>query len=336
VTAGPANAAITSDGSRRYTWAPADGSPPTEVLSVTSIRRLLGTTPVLVEWQTNNLLDTIFGTTKREWRDYSKSKKGRKVTGRVVEVFPSEFAEMYAETSGLQAPMDEARKWLRDTADHPKNIAGVRGTIVHKAIERNIAADRVDRNWVEATFADLTARYASVRNYWDMRVKVPFVIIAREPQVFNLTMGYGGSLDAMCWFLPPGCTPLDVPKPHQITQKIIASIGGTTGVGDWKTSKGIYTDQVVQTHAYGGAEFVGENGVIDHRLTDILQATTRGVLFHIRPNQWGVHRFEFTERVFHAFAGSVAFARFIDQYERPDRLFAEEFKGNATEEEEDE
>ena len=37
--------------------------------------------------------------------------------------------------------------------------------------------------------------------YEDMRANVPFVIIAREPQVFNLTLGYGGSADTIIWFL---------------------------------------------------------------------------------------------------------------------------------------
>ena len=350
MSGGPANATIQGDGFRFYRWDPADGGDPVDLLSVTSIRKLCGESYVLVNWQLGNLIDTVLGTVKRP----ALGKRGKPLKGvsqYVPEEFPSEFVQRYLACDGEQGKLDEVRKWLRETADQPRNIAAIRGTIVHAAIEKNVQFDRIERPWVEAEFANLSSRdkakakagvqdedvrfvRASVRQYWDMRARVPFVIISREPQVFNLRLGYGGSADALVWFLPEGAKITDIPKAHQITQKVIESIGGSTGIGDWKTSKGVYTDQVVQCHAYGAAEFVGENGVVDHRLTDILQATTQGALFHIRPNGWGVHRFEFTEQVFRAFGGSVAFARFLATYPHPTALFTEEHKGALPEEEE--
>lgn len=349
---GPTNASIQGDGFRFYRWEPVDGGEPVDLLSVTSIRKLCGESHVLVNWQINNVIDTVLGTVKRP----AMGKRGKPLKGvnqYVVEAFPSEFAQLYAASDGQQAKMDDVRKWLRDTADEPRNIAARRGTMVHSAIEKNVAWDRIERPWVEAAFADLSKRdrdraplgvtdadvrfvRAGAMQYWDMRGKVPFIIIAREPQVFNLTAGYGGSADGLIWFLPEGFTGADMrslPKPHELTLPILQSIGGYTAVGDWKTSAGIYTDQVIQTHAYGGAEFVGENGVINHRLTDILQSTTRGVLFHVRPNMWGVHTFEFTEEVFTGFLGSVSFARLLAKYPKPYALFTSEQKGGLPEEE---
>jgi hypothetical protein len=147
-------------------------------------------------------------------------------------------------------------------------------------------------------------------------------------------MGYGGSADALVWFLPEGHDGTDLPKAHQLTYKLIESIGGYLAVGDWKTSGGVYTDHVVQVHAYGAGEFVGEDGVRNARLTDILQATQRGVLFHLRPEHWAVHIFDFSEPVFRAFAGSVAFARFLAEYPRAETLFIENHTGAAPEEKE--
>lgn len=349
MSGGPQNASIQGDGFRFYHWEDAVTGEVHDLLSVTSIRKLCGESYVLVNWQLGNLLDTVLGTVKRP----AIGKRGKPLKGKnmyAVEEYPSEFARLYTDADGKQAKLDELRKWAREQADQPRNIAARRGTIVHAAIEKNIQFDRIERPWVEAEFMNLSARdrasakegvkdadvafvRASVRQYWDMRKNVPFVIIAREPQVFNLTLGYGGSADALVWFLPEGFPLGDLPKAHQVTLKLVESIGGTLGVGDWKTSKGVFTDHVVQVHAYGAAKFVGEDGVINHRLTDLLRATTRGVLFHIRPTGWGVHRFEFTEEVFNAFVGSCNFARFLAAHPKPQGLFAEEFIGGQPDEE---
>lgn len=346
---GPANATIGGDGFRFYRWEDALTGESHDLLSVTSIRKLVGESHVLVNWQLNNVIDTVMGTVKRP----AIGKRGKPLKGKnqyVPEEYPSEFSRLYAASDGMQPKLDELRRWVRDQADEPKNIAGIRGTIVHKGIERNVAFDRVERPWVESVFQDLSAKdkarakkgvqdedvkfvRAGVRAYWDMREKVPFIIIAREPQVFNLTLGYGGSADVIIWFLPEGFPAKDLPKAYQINLKLVESIGGHTAVGDWKTSKGVYTDQVVQVHAYGAGEFIGQDGVVDHRLTELLRSTSRGVLFHIRPGRWGVHKFEFQQRVFRAFEGSVGFARFLATYPEPGPLFTETITGDLPEEE---
>ncbi|MBA3583918.1 MAG: hypothetical protein H0W36_05205 [Gemmatimonadetes bacterium] len=346
---GPQNATVNGDGFRFYRWQEAGSDESYDLLSVTSIRKLCGEQFSLVNWQLNNLMDTVMGTVKRP----AIGKRGGPLKGKnvyVPEEYPSEFVERYLASDASQPKLDELRKWTREQADQPRNIAAMRGTIVHAAIEKNVQWSRIERPWVEAEFqnlsskdkarakagvtdADVTFVRRAVANYWDMRRDVPFVIIAREPQVFNLSMGYGGSADALCWFLPEGHDGRDLPKAHQLNLKLIQSIGGYLAVGDWKTSQGVYTDQVVQVHAYGAGEFVGEDGVINHRLTDILQATSRGVLFHIRPEKWATHLFDFSDPVYRAFAGSVAFARFLAEYPRADKLFIENHTGFAPEEE---
>lgn len=348
MSSGPANATLNGDGFRFYRWTEPGGEE-FDLLSVTSIRKLCGENYGLVNWKLNNLIDTVMGSVKRP-------KPGKRVAvlkGQFhypIEEYPSEFVTMYLDAGGPDAPNTEQAKqlraWLRDTADEPRNIAARRGTIVHAAIEKNIAWDRIERPWVETEFlrlskkdrdaakagvtdADVTFIRDAVHQYFDMRASVPFVIIAREPQVFNLTMGYGGSADTIIWFLPEGTDIRSVPPARRITLDDIESIGGTLAVGDWKTSSGVYTDHVVQVHAYGAGEFVGQDGLRDSRLTDILHATSKGVIVHVRPEGWGVYKFPFTEEVFNGFAGSVAFARLLAKYPRATALFEENLHGGA-------
>lgn len=348
---GPANATLSGDGFRFYRWQEVGSDEYFDLLSVTSIRKLCGEGYGLVNWKLNNLIDAAMGTVKRP----AIGKRGKPLKGKFVyaiDEYPSEFAKRYSEADAIQGRLDDLRSWLRESADEPRNIAARRGTIVHASIEKNIAWDRIERPWVEAEFMRLSARDRasakqgvtdadiefvrhSVMQYWDMRNNVPFVILAREPQVFNLTMGYGGSADTILWFLPEGMDFRSVPKARDVWLKDIERIGGSLAVGDWKTSKGVYTDHVVQVHAYGGGEFVGADGVKNHRLTELLQATTKGLIVHIRPEGWGVYRFPFTEEVFTGFAGSVAFARLLAKYPRVYALFDETLKGGALPEEDD-
>ena len=230
----------------------------------------------------------------------------------------------------------------------------MRGTITHEAIEKNVEWDRIERPFVENAFAGLSSRDRNkmrdgvsdqdvsfvrngVRQYWDMRQHVPFVIIARELQVFNLTAGYAGSFDALVWMVPDDWGSRPLPKGSEITLPWVKAEGGSVDqivLLDWKTGKGVYTDQVVQAHAYLSAEFVGSDGIVNRRLTDLLLAARRGGLVHIRPNAWAVHLFEYEEEIVRAFFGSVAFARFLAKHPEPFGMFTKTYKGESPEEDE--
>jgi hypothetical protein len=354
---GPKNASLNGDGFRFYRWTDSVTGEETDVLSVTSIRKLCGEPINLVSWQLANLADAALGTMKRT----IIGPRGGKRDIRQVWEYPNEFVRKYDATKGEQAEIDELRKWLREQADEPRNIAAIRGTIVHEAIEKNVEWDRIERGYVESAFANLSYRDKkkakkgvqdedvdfvrnAVRQYWDMRTSLPFVIIAREVQVFNLTAGYAGSFDGLVWLL--GDFDEDgnfyeeverskVPPPREITLETINRLGGHLVLVDWKTSADIHTDQVVQAHAYLSAEFVGVDGVIDRRLTDLLLAANIGALVHIRPDKWGFHMFNWEPEVVRAFLGSVAFARFLAKYPKPTAMFTHEIKGESAETDEE-
>jgi hypothetical protein len=389
----PKNATIRGDGFRMYAWPGADGRPgqdlevlekyhateASDLLSVTSIRSLAGEPYQLVAWKIANVVNLAMGVRKA-------TKIGPR--GGVKEVyvkdgpFPGEFVTRMIESRGDQGKLDDNRKWLRSTADEPRDIAAVRGTIVHKLIELNAPLSLVDEDLVRQRFAiqwaeekrkvkpDVTAEDVSfvingMRQYWDMRLHTPFVVVAQEPQVYNLTAGYGGSADAIIWFLgnfergpgedndgyDPNADYVFVPLPGYdpatpeglaaiagwqkaadkgtLTLAQIKGVGGDLTVGDWKTAKGVYTNHVIQTEAYMSAEFVAEDGIIDVRLSDILEATTLGLVIHIRPNFWAMDVFEWRQDIMRAFLGSVAFSRFLAMHKTPDDLFILKLTGVA-------
>src|SRR3990172_8893963 len=129
----PRNASLDGAGFRFYEWRE-PGLEPVRVLSVTSIRRLAGVSHYLVEWQLGNVVRLACGI--------------RKVTrigprGGVKEVyvqdgpFPGEFVRRLLDAKGEEKLLEEVRKWLRSTADEPRDVAAVRGSVVHKMIEGN-------------------------------------------------------------------------------------------------------------------------------------------------------------------------------------------------------
>lgn len=348
---------------RFYRWDAEDGSDPVDLLSVTSIRNLCGESYNLVNWKLANIADAALGTQKRT---IIGPRGGVHETRQVFE-FPSEFAAMYAASEGKQGAIDGLRKWLRERADEPRNIAAVRGTLVHEAIERNVAWDRIERPYVESAFADLSGRDKKavkrgvidedinfvrngVRQYWNMREEVPMVLLAREVRVVNLTAGYAGTFDALVWLLGEfdaegRFTPLSPTaqkaaraiRGDRVTIADIRRIGGTIALLDWKTSKGVHTDHVIQAHAYLAAEFAVVNDLLNPRITEMLLAAHFGGLAHIRPSGWSLHLFPYADGAVRAFLGSVAFARFLAAHKEPWSIFTAKLEGvsNETDEEVD-
>lgn len=352
---------INSGEFRFYRYDPEDGTPPSDLLSVTTVRNLCGEGFQLVNWKIANVIDAVLGTMKRT----VIGPRGGVSEKRQVWEYPSEFARMYTESKGEQTLIDKAKAWLRERADEPRNIAAMRGSITHEAIERNVAWDRIERPYVEAAFSGLSVKDRkrhkkaitdedvnfirnAVRHYWAMRRDMPMTIIAREIRVMNLTAGYAGTFDALVWvhgtfgedgeFIPlseENRAHIRTLKPHQITLAHIATLGGTLVLLDWKTSNSLQTDQVVQAHAYLAAEFAFIDGRKDQRITDLVTAALYGGLVHIRPNGWGLHVFPYKDEVVRAFLGSVAFARLLAKYPEPHPIFSHTFKGESEETDEE-
>lgn len=356
----PADARTNAYGFRIYDWPGGDtdlhrefgADKPASVISVTAARSIVGTPYQLVTWQINNVLNLAIGQKRSEWRDFSKSKRGRLVKGYVKDgPFPGEFAVRLAETDGSDEALRDLREWLRARADEPRDSAAVRGSVTHKLIEMRVPMKAIspeviqwylERQWEQenrkvampVTDEDIDFVGNSMANYWAMRAEFPFVILAQEPQVWNLTAGYAGSADVLLWFLP---TDQQRNAEHWqsqadkglVTAETIAMVGGVVALGDWKTSPEVYTGHVVQGTAYLAAEFVGTNGTIDERITRLLKGAMEGAIIKIRPDGWEVDRFVYREDVSHAFFGEIALARFLLMNEKPTELFTATLSGQA-------
>jgi hypothetical protein len=347
----PANSFQLAGGGRAYRWTDPETGEDTDVLSVTTIRKLCGAPPNLVSWQLANVVNLAMGMRKKE----TPGPRGGKPTGYVRDgEFPGVFVEKMLATEGSDAELMRVRKWLYQQAEDPRDRAAARGTTVHNAIENRDLAEDIDLDYVQAAFThkhcssvvgpeDVAFAHDCMVQFADMRAKVPFVILSQEPQVWNLTAGYAGSFDVLLWFLGEfdedgEFTPLPdanvevwqgAADAGAVTLEDIREVGGKLVLGDWKTSGGVYTDHVTQVTAYLACEFVGENGVKDMRLTEILHAAMEGALVHIRPDGWAIHFVNFRSDVLLAFLGSCAFARFLAQHDTPAKLFELELKGKA-------
>jgi len=356
----PANASLNAAGFRLYAWPGGDtdlhrqynATEPMNVISVTAARSVVGIPWQLQSWQINNVVNLATGQRRAEWRDYSKSTRGRRVKGYKKDgPFPGEFVAQMLQTEGDEEKLRKVREWLKLTADEPRDIAAVRGSVVHRLIEirapmKSLSEDLIrwyiDQQWIEekrkvlptVTDEDIDFVGNAMANYWDMRAHTPFVIIAQEPQVWNLRVGYAGSADVLLWFLPPDADAgyWQARANHRrVTVEEIGRTGGYTALGDWKTSPEVYTGHVVQGTAYLAADFVGRNGEIDARLSSILKATMRGLIIKIRPDGWEIDTFDYREDVSYAFFGEIAHARFLLTHEKPTELFNETISGNAEE-----
>lgn len=356
----PKNARNSDDGFRMYEW-PGGTTPlhvkynatePATVISVTAARSVVGVAYQLQRWQVNNVVNLATGQRQAEWRDYSKSKRGRAVKGYKRDgPFPGEFVTRMLATKGDEAKLREVREWTKLTADQPRDVAAVRGSVVHKLIEirapmsamsEDLIRWYLDQQWIsenrkvlpEVTEEDIDFVGNAVANYWDMRAHTEFIILAQEPQVWNLRAGYAGSADVLLWFLPPDQKERaaywqDQANKGRVTVETIAEVGGYTALGDWKTSPEVYTGHVVQGTAYLAAEFVGTDGQIDDRLSRLLSATMKGLIIKIRPDGWEIDTFTYRDDVSYAFFGEIAFARFLLTHENPTALFDETVSGFA-------
>jgi len=356
----PVNASSNAAGFRMYEWPGGDTDLHREygateramVISVTAARSVVGIPYQLQRWQNNNLTNLAIGQRRAEWRDYSKSTRGRLVKGYKKDgPFPGEFVTRMLATNGDEQQLRDLREWFQSTADEPRDIAAVRGSVTHKLIEigvpmKQLSEDIIrwyfDQQWGQekrkvlptVTDEDIDFVGNCMVNYWEMRSAVPFVILAQEPQVWNLKVGYAGSADVLLWFLPPSeANRSDYWQKEadagRINTAIIAAIGGRLSLGDWKTSPDVYTGHVVQGTAYLAGTFIGSGDQIDDRLSKLLRATMHGNIIKIRPDGWEVDSFEYREDVSLAFFGEIALARFLLTNEHPTALFTESVSGSA-------
>lgn len=258
VTAGPANSRTDpATGLRFYTW---KGR---ELPSVTTVRRIAGIPHGLHQWAISQVV--LRAVTEYEALT-EKLNRPRRPRERVLEKNRAE----------------EAAKWLRAAATEERDAAAALGTAVHDA-----AAQGLD---VEAVEEAVRPRLRQFQRW--LKTARP-EILGTEFQVWNLTVGYAGTVDLLCRFSD-----------------------GSVWLIDIKTGGGTYPEHLLQVLNYARAEFVGNDDVIDTEMTNWLNSVTGLAILHLADDHWEFKRLKPTADAWEAAKGLLRFAMWT--HDHPD------------------
>ena len=241
--------------------------------SVTTVRRLAGIPHRLAEWQIGQ------------------------VASRAIERMAEYSARLASDDPKAPAAV---KAELRAAAVDKREARAAFGTAVHQAIEAHMGLSVVG--------SDIARRLAQ---FLDWRAKSGVELVGSELQVWNTTIGYAGSVDALCRFPD-----------------------GSTWVVDWKTGgdtleEGTYPDQLLQLLPYLMAEFVGADDVVDDEATALLhQATGVGIL-HLVDDGWEFRSLEATPEAWVAFRGLLKFAMWMAEHQSIDSVTLGKKRGAA-------
>lgn len=176
-----------------------------------------------------------------------------------------------------QEGSDAAASWLRKQANSERDAAANRGTAVHEAAAQGRAVMHVE--------PELQGPLAMFYDFLDV---TKARIIMQEKQVWNLTLGYAGSLDLMIEIVWKGV--------HRLL------------VVDIKTGKGVYTDHALQLMGYGLGEFIGEDDRVDKKATALLREANGLAILHLSDTDWELIEVEASPTLFKQFTNMVEFA----------------------------
>ena len=200
---------------------------------------------------------------------------------------------------------DEYRKFLRKSSQMKRDEAAALGTSVHLAAENGVKA---------VLLAEGDPRKPFLQQYEKALAELDIEVLLAESQVFNLTLGYAGSLD----FIGRCRSPL----PEYGLQR------GEVVLVDLKTGKGIYNDHALQLALYYGGEFIGgfdaiaEKDIIFEGPTDILKDVTSTAILHLRPEEWAFIPIPITDELAAAAVDLVRLARWFATHPTLDTLKA--------------
>lgn len=186
-----------------------------------------------------------------------------------------------SQIAGTLADDDLTRQTIRKGGVALRDVAASLGTRVHEAAEQ-----RLDPRRVEPDIAGhLTQYYAAIDT---LRLDV----LVAEAQVFNLSMGYAGSLDMIASVIPDG------------REQWLACV-------DIKTGRNLYVDHVLQQLGYIYGEFIGRDDVVDEEATRLLRNVQGVGILHLSPSEWEWVEIQHTDEDANAFADMVRLANWM-------------------------
>lgn len=265
----PANARVDGDGIRTYRWGEH------ELLSVTSAFKKAGIAHPLHQWALSQVISRAVGEAETLNAMLSRPRKPRE---RVLE----------------KNRAAEASAWLRAAATEERDRRAAIGSAVHDAIADGLAPDSIpdvieaEKDGKELVIDGLEVR-SRLAQFLDWKRASGVRILVQEAQVFNLTVGYGGSLDLIGEFP-----------------------SGRRALIDTKTGNSVLAEHVLQVVGYRGSEFSGRDEVVDPVVTDILRDPALGLgVLHLAPDHWEYLALREDPTAWPAFVGAVTYARWL-------------------------
>jgi hypothetical protein len=236
--------------------------------SVTTIRRMAGLPWGLHQWTINQVV-------------------ARAITG-----IANDYARLSSGDDGMAAVV---RHELREAATAERDRAAAKGTAVHEAAAAGKRLTEVGED---------IAPYLA--QYLDFLDKSGIEILAAECQVWNLTVGYAGSVDILGRF------------PN-----------GSIWIVDIKTGKSIVAEHLLQQQPYLMAEFVGADDAVDEAATEYLRQATGVALLHLSEKDWEFINLEATAESWRAFRGLMAFGMWMQEHRDIESVTLATKKGSA-------
>lgn len=169
------------------------------------------------------------------------------------------------------------RHELRGAATAKRDAAADLGTAVHDAAAGGKALTEVP--------PEVAPR---LRAYLEWLALSRAEIVASEYQVWNLDIGYAGTTDALVRF------------PN-----------GDLYVVDYKTGRLTYPEYLLQVIAYFNGEFVGNDDVVDERLTALHRSAIGVAILHLGDAGWEFIRLRVDPDDWAAFRGLLTFATWM-------------------------
>lgn len=272
----PANARVDPDGIRLYHW---QGH---ELLSVTSAFKKAGISIPIHQWSISQVVERAVGqvdvlnamlTRERQKREHRASLDRKR--------------------------QKEAGAWLRRAATEERDQRAAVGSAVHDAIADGLHPDGVpevieaEKDGKELVIDGLEVRSRLVQ-FLDWKRASGVRILVQEAQVFNLAVGYGGSLDIIGEFP-----------------------SGRRALIDTKTGNSVFAEHVLQVTGYRGAEFAGRDDVVDEYVTGLLRDDSNPLglgILHLAPDHWEYLALREDPTAWPAFVGAVTYARWLDAH----------------------
>ena len=207
--------------------------------------------------------------------------------GKVIDYAIEHWHEIGDQLHGATpATVQVIRHELRGAATAERDAAGKLGTAVHDA-----AAEGKSLAEVDATVVPRLAQYL------DWLTVSGAEILGSEFQVWNLTKGYAGTVDLL-----------------------VRMRDGSIWLIDLKTGKGVYGEHALQLIAYLMAEFAGNDGVIDEKLTGLLLQATGMAVLHLADDAWEFRKLTADPETWAAFCGLLSFSGWMATHGSADSI----------------